>query len=417
MTEASIPASKTTSSTILKQTFAALKYPNYRLWFCGQLVSVFGSWMQLAAQGYLVFEMTESQAFLGYVSFANGLPSLLMLYAGVVADRFSRRAIVVIAQTSMMILAFILATLTFLGLIQPWHILLLAFGLGVANAFDAPARLALAPELIDREDLTNAIALNATMFNLAAIFGPAAGGIIYAATGPGWCFTLNGISFIAVIGALLLMKLPALPPVLDRESGPGRIREGIRYAFSHPNIKILVCTAGIAGLLGLSLGTLLPAWAVNVLNGDAVTNGLLTSARGMGSVIGALLLASLSHYRGRGKLLTIGTFIFPAALMAFAFMRQLPLAMVMLALLGLSTVLVLNVANALVQSLVSEEVRGRVSSIYSMTFFASMPIGSLLLGWLAEAIGEQTAVILNALICLAIAVLVLLFVPRLRELE
>ena len=196
-----------------RKTFTALKYPNYKLWFWGQMTSLFGTWMQITALSYLTFELTHSPAYLGYVGFANGIPTwLFMLYAGVVADRMSRRRLMIITQTAMMILAFILAALSFLGHIQPWHIVLLAFGLGVANAFDAPARQAFVVELVEREDLGNAIALNSTMFNLGAAIGPAIAGVVYAALGPGWCFTINGASFIAVISALLMMRLKPKPP-------------------------------------------------------------------------------------------------------------------------------------------------------------------------------------------------------------
>lgn len=412
-------AAQTTSDfqEFIRQTFAAFKHYNYRLWFSGQLISIFGSWMQAAALGYLAFELTKSTAFLGYVSFANGAPSLLMLYAGVIADRVSRRTMMVVTQTFMMILALILAALTFLGLIQPWHILLLSAALGVANAFDAPARLALAPELVTREDLTNAIALNATMFNLALVFGPAAGGLVYAAVGPGLCFVLNGVSFIAVIVALLLMILQPMPPFVRVKSPWSELQEGIQYAFSHPDIRVLIVTAGIAGVLGIAPVTLFPAWAVNILGGDAVTNGLLASSRGVGSVIGGLLLASMARYKRRGRLLMIGTFVFPAALLAFAFMRWQTPAFIMLAVVGLASVLVLNVANALVQSLVPEALRGRVMSIYSLVFFGAMPIGSLLIGWLAEVAGEQTAVISDAILAMMVAVLVWILMPRLRALE
>jgi len=200
--------SRTVGQVSWQQTFAALKYPNYRLWFWGQMVSLFGTWMQSTAQGFLVFQLTHSPAYLGYVGFAAGLPSwLFMLYAGVIADRMSRRTLLVITQTCMMVLAFIIAGLTFLGLVQPWHILVLALILGVANAFDAPARMAFVLEMVEREDLTNAIALNSAMFNSALVVGPAVAGITYAAFGPAWCFTINGFSFIAVIAALLAMRL------------------------------------------------------------------------------------------------------------------------------------------------------------------------------------------------------------------
>ena len=191
------------------QTFIALRSRNYRLWFIGQLISLVGTWMQTTAQGYLIFQLTGSPAYLGYASFASGMPSwLFMLYAGVLSDKISRRRMLVITQVVMMTLALVLAGLVFTGLVLPWHILVLALLLGVANAFDAPARMAFTVELVDdRRDLTNAIALNATMFNSATFVGPAIGGLAYAAFGPGWCFTINGISFIAIIIGLLMMRI------------------------------------------------------------------------------------------------------------------------------------------------------------------------------------------------------------------
>jgi MFS family permease len=196
------------------QTFAALKHRNFRLWFIGQLVSLVGTWMQATAQGFLIYQLTQSPAYLGYVGFAAGSPSLLFsLFGGVVADRMSRRTLLVITQTTMMILAFILAGLAFFNVVQPWHVIILAFLTGIATAFDAPTRQAFVLEMVTREDLTNAIALNSTMFNLATVVGPAAAGLAYALIGATGCFTLNGLSFIAVIVALLLMKLdlPVLP--------------------------------------------------------------------------------------------------------------------------------------------------------------------------------------------------------------
>ena len=194
-------------------TFAAFRHRNYRLWFIGQLVSLIGTWMQATAQGYLLFTITGSAAYLGYIGFISGVPSwLLIMYGGLIADRMSRRKLLIITQTSMMILAFVLAGLVFLNLVQPWHILVLAFLLGVANAFDTPARQALVVDLVEKKDMTNAIAFNSTMFNAGLIIGPAAGAAIYALTGPGWCFLINGISFIAVIIALGMMRITFSAP-------------------------------------------------------------------------------------------------------------------------------------------------------------------------------------------------------------
>lgn len=402
----------------LRTTFAALRYRNYRLWFRGQLVSLFGTWMQTTAQGFLVFQLTRSPAYLGYVGFAAGMPTwLLTLYGGVVADRMPRRTLLVITQTTMMVLAFILAALTSLGREQPWHIVALAFGLGVANAFDAPARQAFVTELVRREDLTNAIALNATMFNSATALGPAVAGVTYAAFGPAWCFTLNGISFLAVIAALLMMKLET-SPVSNRETSVmAELREGVQYAVSQPAVRTLIGLVGLISLFGVSVSTLIPAWAVKILGGNATTNGLLQSARGVGAVGSALLLASLSRSKFRGRLLTLGVFAFPVALVVFALVRQLSLSLLVMAAVGAAMILIMNLANAMVQSHVPDALRGRVMSIYSLIFFGSMPIGALWVGAVAEYLGEPRTVIVNALILLAFTAAIWSLAPLLREME
>jgi MFS family permease len=401
-----------------KQTFAALKYPNYRLWFWGQMVSLFGTWMQMTAQGFLVFELTHSPAYLGYVGFSAGVPTwLLMLYGGVIADRMSRRTLLIITQTSMMVLAFILAALAFLHLVQPWHIIFLAFCLGVANAFDAPARQSFVLEMVEREDLTNAIALNSTMFNSATAVGPAVSGVTYALFGPAWCFTINGISFIAVIGALTLMKLKSQPSPVRRNSIGADLKEGIRYARSHPMIRTLIGLVGVTSLFGFSFTTLLPAWAVTIMGGNATTNGLLQSARGAGAFFSALFIASLGRFKFKGKLLTFGTFAFPALLLVFSFVRFLPLSLFMLVGVGAATILIMNLANALVQTLVSDSLRGRVMGIYALTFFGLMPIGALWIGSVAQHIGAPNAVIIASLISLVFASLVWTLVPKLRTLQ
>jgi len=401
--------------TALQHTFASLRHPNFRLWFYGQMISQFGTWMQTTAQGYLIFELTHSPAFLGYVGFAGGIPAwLFTLYGGVVADRMPRRTVLIITQSAMMLLAFILAALAFLGIVEPWHIIALAFGLGVANAFDAPARQSFVLELIEREDLTNAIALNSTMFNTATVVGPAAAGITYALFGPAWCFALNGISFVAVIIALGAMKLSPLPRPLARTSARADLTEGIRYVFSHPTVRTLISIAGVTSLLGIATTTLIPAWAVNILNGDATTNGWLISARGAGALIGSLLIASLSRRHIEGKLLTFGTFAFPALLMVFAFIRWQPLSFIAMLGVGIFVVFVMNLANALVQITVPDGLRARVMSLHTLTFFGMMPIGSLLLGAVAEYFDEPTAVIASSAILLGIAAIIWARAPWVR---
>jgi MFS family permease len=400
------------------QTFAALRHRNYRLWFCGQLVSLFGTWMQTTAQGFLVFQLTSSPVYLGYVGFAAGIPAwLFTLYGGVVADRVPRRTMLLVTQTAMMLLAFILAGLVFTDLVRPWHIIALAFGLGVANAFDAPSRLAFVRELVDRDDMMNAIALNSTMFNLATATGPAVAGLTYALIGPAWCFMLNGLSFLAVIGALLLMRIAPLVRQARQSSVWAELSEGLRYIIAERRIRSLIVLVAATSCFGISVATLFPAWAVQILGGDATTNGLLLSARGIGSLLSALLIASLGRFNYKGKLLTVGTFAFPALLLAFAFVRSLPLALVVLLGAGIAAILIMNIANALVQALVPDALRGRVMSVYSMTFFGFMPLGALWMGTVAEYADEPTAVISGALIGLAVAVLIWVFAPRIRALE
>ncbi len=402
----------------LQQTFAALHYRNYRLWFVGQLVSLVGTWMQSTAQGYLVFQLTNSPAYLGYVGFAAGIPSwIFMLYAGVIADRMPRRTLLVITQTTMMILAFILAALTFMHLVQPWHIVVLAFALGVANAFDAPARQAFVLELVEREDMTNAIALNSTMFNSATVVGPAVAGLTYAVLGPAWCFTLNGLSFIAVIVALLMMRIKPLITEARATSAMEDLKEGLRYVISHPIIRTVIGVVSVTSLFGMAYATLIPAWAVTVLGGDATTNGLLQSARGLGALLGALMIAALGRFRFKGKLLTLGTFVFPALLLVFAVVRGVPLSLLALVGVGWGFMILFNMANTVIQTQVSDELRGRVMGIYTLTFFGLMPVGALLAGAVADRISEPITVIISALVTLGFAVLIWLRVPQLRTLE
>jgi MFS family permease len=400
-----------------RQTFSSLQYPNYRLWFWGQLVSLFGTWMQVTAQGFLVYDLTHSAAYLGFVGFASGIPTwLFMAYGGVIADRVRRRTMLLVTQNSMMILAFVLAALTFAHVVRPWHIIVLAFLLGVANAFDAPARQAFVPELIEREDLTNAIALNSTIFNSATAVGPAAAGITYALFGPAWCFTINGLTFIAVIAALLRMKLKLPARTTPISSSWQDMKEGIRYVLSHPMIRTLIGLVLATSLFGSSFVILIPAWAVEILHGNATTNGWLQSARGIGALCGALLIASLGRFNFKGRLLTLGMLSFPVLLLAFASVRWLPLSLAFILAVGGSNLFIFNMANSVVQTLVKESLRGRVMGLYSFTFFGFLPLGALWIGTLAERFSESAAIVVNASILLLFSSLIWIFFPKLREL-
>jgi len=399
-----------------RQTFAALRHPNYRLWFWGQLVSLFGTWMQTTAQGFLVYDLTRSPVYLGYIGFASGLPTwFLTLHGGVIADRVPRRTLILVTQSAMMVLAFLLALLAFLHLVQPWHILVLAFGVGVANAFDAPARQAFVIELVDREDLANAIALNSAMFQSATVVGPAASGVTYALFGPAWCFTINGITFVAVIVALSLMKLKPQSTTLQRASAFAELKEGLQYVLHHRMVRTLLLIVAVTSCFGISLTTLIPAWTVTILGGHAATNGILLSSRGVGALVGALVIAALARTEFKGRLLTWGTLALPVFLLVFAVVRWLPLSLVALFGIGVASIFILNLANALVQTLSPDALRGRVMGVYSLIFFGFLPIGALWIGTVAEFLDEPAGVILNALIILIAAGLVWKFVPALRR--
>jgi MFS family permease len=402
----------------VRETFASLRYPNYRLWFIGQMVSLVGTWMQSTAQGYLIYELTRSPAYLGYVSFVGGIPTwIFTLYAGAIADRIPRRTLLVIAQTAMMMLAFILAVLVFTGVVQPWHILVLSFLLGICNSFDAPARQAFILELVDRDVMTNAIALNATMFNSAVVVGPAVGGLAYAAFGPGWCFTLNGISFISVIIALVLMKLNPVARLTRKATAMSDIKEGLKYTLSNPTLVMLISNLSVTTIFGIGVATLIPAWAVNVLGGDAATNGFLVSARGLGALIGALMIASAGRARGRGRTWTYASIVLPLVMFFFVFVRWMPLVLLGMAGVGWGFVSLNNTTNAMVQSQVEDEIRGRVMGIYMLVFFGSMPLGSLIMGEMATLVGEPLTVLISAAILLIFALLVIWRRPEMRRLE
>ena len=399
-------------------TFAALKHRNYRLWFIGQVVSLVGTWMQSTAQGYLIYEITQSAAYLGIVSFANGLPALLLnLYGGVIADRVPRRTMLIVTQSSQMVLAFILAWLTFSGLVQPWHIIILALLLGVANAFDAPARQSFVVELVSREDLTNAIALNSIMFNSAIAVGPAAAGIAYAALGPGWCFSINGISFIAVIIALAMMHIEWIPLDHQKRSVWAELREGFSFVGKNRLVKTLILNVFFISLFGLGYVTILPAWAVKQLNGNSSTYGFLLSARGLGAVFSGLLLASISTWHIRGKMFTIGGFVLPVMLAIFACTRRLPISMLALFGAGWGQISMFNNTNSMIQSNTPDELRGRIMGIYSLAFAGVTPIGALLAGEAAEYFGEPITVIVGVVVMIITASVIFLRVPEVRRTE
>ncbi len=403
----------------LPSTFAAMRHRNFRLWFLGQTLSLMGTWMQSVAQGWLVYDLTGSKFALGAITFAGSLPTLfLMVPAGALADRVPRRQVLLATQTTMMFLAFILAALTATGALQVWHVGLLAAGLGIANSFDAPARQALAVEMVqDRRDLMNAIALNSTIFNLARIVGPAVGGLVLAALGAAWCFALNGLSFLAVLVALLMMKLPHALQEVRTDPLTVQVTAGVKYVLETPPVRTMTALVAMSSLFGFSYAVLLPAFAADVLHVGEAGLGGLNAATGVGALIGSLIVASTGSFHRKGLLLTAGSLIFPAALVLFAFSRSFWLSSALLSVVGLAFVAQNATCNTLIQSIVPDSLRGRVMAVYMLMFFGTTPFGALQAGTVAQALGPAAGVAVGAGITLAFAIVVLFAAPFLRRLE
>jgi MFS family permease len=315
----------------------------------------------------------------------------------------------------MMVLGFILAILTFTGMVQPWHIIVLAFLLGTANAFDAPARQSFVVDMVPKEDLTNAIALNSSVFNLGTIVGPSVAGLIYAWLGPAWCFTINGISFLGVIGALLAMNMPPRPIIALKKSPFSDLNDGLRFAVGHVEIRYLLINLAAVAIFSFSLMTLMPDWANTVLGGDVTTNGLLLSARGVGSLVAALMIANLGSRVVRGKIWTFGGLVMPFAIFLLGSFRILPVSMITLVVLGWSLMSVINITNSLIQTHVPDHLRGRVMSIYILVFQGSLPIGALLVGWLADMYGSPVTIIICGVIITLVVGTINLIHPTIRK--
>jgi len=401
----------------LPPTFAAFRYYNYRLWFAGQGFSLMGTWMQSVAQGWVVYQLTGSRFALGLISFMGTIPTLfLMLPAGVVADRIPKRQLLLVTQAALMLFALVLTFLAATGSLKFWHIALMAFLSGVANSFDAPARQALAVELVDdRRDLMNAIALNSMMFNLARVVGPAVGGIVLASLGPAWCFGINAFSFLAVIIALLAMDIEDVAYASSSEPLLRQLAEGIRYIIGNHLALVIVLIIGVSTLFGFSYSTLLPAYAADILKVGEKGLGFLNTAVGLGALMGALIVASLSRLRRKGWLLLAGSILFPTALLIFSFSPNYYLSLALLVLVGLGFVTQNSTGNTLLQAVVPDELRGRVMGVFSFMFFGMTPFGALLAGTVAQAFGPVAGVAFGAGVNLIFSVAVLLSVPVLRR--
>lgn len=398
-------------------TFAALRHRNFRLWFVGQTLSVIGTWAQSVAQGWVVYELTGSELALGAVQFFGTLPTLfLMIPAGAVADRLPKQRVVAIAQVAMMLQAFALAALAALHRLQPWHVACLAACNGVANSFEAPARHAMAAEMVeDRKDLMNAVALNSTIINTGRVIGPAIGGMILARYGAALCFGINGLSFLAVLAALLSMQFAPFQPKKVTESVSAQVRVGMSYIWRNKPIRTMMILAGVGQLFGFFHTVLMPAYAADVLNVGKTGLGTLNAAVGVGALTGSLLVASMAAQSGRRFLLTGGALLSPISVLAFSASRSLAFSSVCLALSGMGFVTQNATINTLIQGAVPDELRGRVMAVYILLFFGSTPFSSLMAGTLGQVVGVRAAVAIGAVITLTSAAVVLSRSPALRR--
>ena len=393
------------ATTTWPPALRAMRHPNFRLFFFGQLVSLIGTWMQTTALQWLVYSLTGSQTSLGLVTFANFLPVLLFsLFMGVLVDRFPRRTLILLTQTWFMVLAALLAALTWLGLIQFWHILLLSLLLGVGNALDMPARQAFVVEMVDgdKRDIMNAIGLNSTLFNLARIVGPAIGGLVVATLGEAPAFAINAATFLAVIFALLLMRLP--PPVLSaRRTRPlENLKGGLQYLATERAIFGLVAMVALFSMVGFGALTLLPAFAKDILQIGAAGFGNLLAAQGVGALAGALTLILVGERIHKGRTLLAARVIIGPALGVLAISRSVPLSIGVLVLIGYSFITQLIYTNTLIQTLVPDELRGRVLSTYTWALGGFYPLGSLVAGFIGDRIGAPNAALLSAFGCAAL---------------
>jgi len=396
-----------------RNTFAALKHRNFRLFFIGQLVSLIGTWMQTTAQGWLVYQLTGSKVLLGTVAAVGTFPMLLFaLLGGSVADRYPKRTIILWTQTAMMLTAFLFATLVASGHITTWHILLLAALGGVAMAFDMPARQSFMVEMTNREDLMNAVSLNSSIVNGARVAGPAVAGLIMAHVGIAWCFLLNGVSFIAVIVGLFLMRLPAFIPPARPASTQRHVIEGFAYVAKHRRVRILLLLFSVVGIFGWSYSVLLPAYATDILHVGETGYGALLSANGLGALAGALTVAAWGSRVPPRRMILGGLWLFSIMLMLVAIVRWYPLVLICLAIGGWGMILYFSTTNTLIQSSVSHAMRGRVMGIWALLFGGMMPVGGLESGFLSHAVGVPWTVATGAIICAAAGVVTWLAVRR-----
>jgi MFS family permease len=392
----------------------ALRHRNFQLFFSGQLISLIGTWMQNIAQSWLVYRLTGSALLLGSVGFAGQIPVFLFApLGGIAADRFNRRTIVIGTQTASLLLAFILAALTLYNKVQVWQIFVLAALLGVVNAFDIPGRQSFLVDMVGKEDLMNAIALNSSMFNGARVIGPAIAGILVAKIGEGWCFFANGVSYVAVIVGLLMMRVSS-PARAVGASPLEHMMEGFRFVNRTAPIRALLLLLGIVSLVGMPYVVLMPIFADQILHGGARALGILMGATGVGALLGALTLAFREGVKGLGRWVAWCCAGFGLSLILFAVSHNFWVSVILLLPVGYTMMLQMACSNTLIQVMVPDDLRGRVMAVYSMMFMGMAPIGALLGGAIADRLGAPLTVGIGGLASVAGAIWFAMQLPKIR---
>jgi MFS family permease len=402
----------------LSSAFRSLRHRNFRLFLGGQIVSVTGTWMQQVALSWLVYRLTHSAFLLGLVGFAGQIPALFLApFAGVWADRWDRRLMVLATQALAMLQALVLAALVYSGVVAVWHLVALSLFLGLVAAVDVPARQSFLVQMVGgRDDLANAIALNSSAFNAARLVGPAIAGVLIARYNEETVFLLNGASYAAVIMALLAIRVPPRSAPTGPPLSPWRtLREGVSDVAGVAPIRTLLLLVGLVGVAGVPYRVLMPVFATDVLHGDAHTLGFLMGAIGVGALAGALSLAARRGVRGLGRLIVVAVALFGAALVGFSLSRSFILSLVLVLFAGFGVMVQMASSNTILQTIVDDDKRGRVMSFYAAAFMGTMPIGSLLAGFLADLVGAPQTVLIGGLACLLGALAFSRALPALRE--
>ena len=389
---------------MLRRVFKAFHYREFRLLWVGACTSSIGTWMQEVAQSWLVLQISGSAFWLGLDAFLGDIPIFLFsLVGGAIADRMSRRRLLLASQLVQMSCAFSLALLILLGIVQVWHILVLSFIVGTAQSFGGPAYSALVPTLVDKEDLPNAIALNSIQFNLARVIGPVLGGLALTSLGPSWCFSLNGVSFIAVIISLLLLR-PSFQPEKTSESILTSMKQGFGFIRKHGAMEGLIALAFCMTALAIPMITFLPVFAKDVFHAGPTTYTILLASSGIGSVAGALTVAAMGNIANKGRIALLMLICLGAGMTAFAQSKTLWWSCFLLFLSGAALIAAFAMISSLVQLITVNEMRGRVMSIYNVAFRGGMPFGSVLSGWLVPKFSAPTVIAVNGLLLVVLGI-------------